>query len=80
MKTMTCNQLGGACNEKFTAETFQEISEMSQAHAKEMIEKQDPSHVDAMRHMQIIMRKDGGMETWLRGKEFLFNALPKNRD
>ena len=29
MKTMTCKQLGGACNLEFKAETFEEIAEMS---------------------------------------------------
>lgn len=77
---MTCNQLGGACEAEFTAETFKEISEMSQVHGKEMIEKGEPAHLDAMRHMEIMMRKEGAMQTWLRGKEFLFNALPRNRD
>ena len=27
MKTMTCKQLGGACDEKFSAETFEKIAE-----------------------------------------------------
>ncbi|SGZ03445.1 hypothetical protein [Moritella viscosa] len=31
MKTMTCNQLGGACDEKFQAESFDEIAELSKA-------------------------------------------------
>ena len=28
MKTMTCKQLGGACDQEFTAKTFEEIAEM----------------------------------------------------
>ena len=28
MKTMTCNQLGGACNQTFSAETFDEIADL----------------------------------------------------
>lgn len=27
MKTMTCNDLGGVCDEKFHAETFEEMGE-----------------------------------------------------
>ena len=33
MKTMTCNHLGGACDKKFTANTFEEIAELSKCHA-----------------------------------------------
>ena len=29
MKTMTCMQLGGACEKEFTANTFDDIEEMS---------------------------------------------------
>ena len=32
MKTMTCKQLGGACEKEFTANSFDEISEMSKTH------------------------------------------------
>ena len=44
MKTMTCKQLGGACEEKFHADTFEEIAELSKNHALEMIEKKDDAH------------------------------------
>ena len=30
MKRMTCNELGGACNEEFNAETFEEIAELKE--------------------------------------------------
>ena len=29
MKTMTCRQLGGACDKEFRANTFEEIAEQS---------------------------------------------------
>lgn len=32
MKTMTCKQLGGACNKEFHANTFDEIAEASKSH------------------------------------------------
>ena len=38
MKTMTCNQLGGACDKEFQANTFEEISEMSKNHGMEMFQ------------------------------------------
>ena len=42
MKTMTCKQLGGACDKAFTASSFEEMTEMSKAHGMEMFQKQDP--------------------------------------
>ena len=39
MKTMTCNKLRGACDLEFTAETFEEIAEISIKYGKEMLQK-----------------------------------------
>lgn len=36
MKTMTCKQLGGACDKEFSANTFEEIAELSKQHGMEM--------------------------------------------
>jgi predicted small metal-binding protein len=41
MKTMTCNQLGGACELQFNANTFEEMAEMSKKHGMEMYQKGD---------------------------------------
>ena len=41
MKTMTCKQLGGACDQEFQAETFEEMAALSQQHGKEMFQQQD---------------------------------------
>jgi hypothetical protein len=52
MKTMTCKQLGGACNQPFTANTFDEISALSKKHGMEMFQKGDTPHLEAMNEMQ----------------------------
>lgn len=36
MKTMTCKQLGGACDLTFQAETFEEMARQSQQHGLEI--------------------------------------------
>jgi hypothetical protein len=36
MKTMTCMELGGACEFEFTPETFDQISQLSQARSQEV--------------------------------------------
>jgi len=39
LKTMTCNQLGGACEKEFRSEIFEEMAEMSKQHGMEMFQK-----------------------------------------
>ena len=51
MKTMTCKQLGGACDKEFNADTFEQIAEMSKQHGMEMFQKKDPDHIAAMGEM-----------------------------
>ena len=39
MKTMTCKQLGGACDLEFHANSFEELADMSKKHGMEMFQK-----------------------------------------
>ena len=76
MKTMTCNQLGGACDEKFSAETFEEMAELSKAHGMAMFQKQDEAHLQVMAEMKALMEKPGAMEEWFASKRKEFEELP----
>ena len=78
MKTMTCRQLGGACDKKFHANTFEEIAEMSKNHGIEMFQKGDEAHMKAMNEMQEMMQKPEAMKEWFGQKRKEFEALPKN--
>lgn len=78
MKTMNCKQLGGACDKKFQAETFEEIAEMSKQHGMEMFQKQDAVHLGAMAEIQKLMQKPGAMENWFENKKKEFEALPED--
>ena len=78
MKTMTCNQLGGACEKEFHATTFEEIAEMSKQHGMEMFQNKDEAHLDAMGKMQEIMKAPEDMEKWFESKRKEFEALPNN--
>lgn len=79
MKTMTCNQLGGPvnCEERFSAETFEEIAEMSKKHGMKMFQKDDKPHLEAMDKMKEMMQKPGAMQEWFEGKREEFNLLPE---
>ena len=80
MKTMTCNQLGGACDMEFHANTFDEISDMSKQHGMEMFQKNDEAHLQAMHKMRELMQSpdSNNMQEWLKTKRAEFNALPDN--
>ncbi|MGW9685339.1 DUF1059 domain-containing protein [Flagellimonas sp. 2504JD1-5] len=78
MKTMTCKQLGGACDMEFTANTFEEIAELSKEHGMEMFQKQDTPHLKAMDAMQSWMKTPDGMQKWMSSKKELFESLPES--
>lgn len=75
MKTMTCKQLGGACNIEFNAATFEEIAEMSKQHGMEMYQKQDTYHLKEMEAMQELMKNPEAMQQWFDSKRKEFEAL-----
>ncbi len=76
MKTMTCRQLGGACDETFTAETFEQIAAMSQQHGMDMFEKQDADHLAAMQAMRQLMHAPDAMQKWYNERKAEFENLP----
>ena len=78
MKTMSCKQLGGACDKEFHAASFEEIAEMSKQHAMEMFQKKDEAHLQAMNAMQELMQNPEEMKKWFEGKKKEFEELPEN--
>tara|TARA_B100001971_G_scaffold160289_1_gene150218 strand:- start:353 stop:586 length:234 start_codon:yes stop_codon:yes gene_type:complete len=75
MKKMTCKQLGGACDLEFQANTFDEIAELSKKHGKEMFEKNDAAHLEAMHKMQELMKNPEDMKKWFEDKRKEFDSL-----
>ena len=78
MKTMTCNQLGGACDLEFHASTFEEIADLSQKHGMVMFQEQEPAHLAAMGKMQELMQDPEAMQNWMESKRKAFESLPYN--
>jgi sensor domain CHASE-containing protein len=76
MKSMTCRQLGGACEKVFRASRFDEMAALSREHAMEMFRAGDEPHLKAMKEMQALMDTAGAMEAWMDGKRQLFDSLP----
>jgi len=79
MKTMTCKQLGGACDKEFHADSFEEMAELSKKHGMEMFQKGDENHITAMKEMQELMKTPEAMKEWFRDKRKEFDALPEDK-
>jgi hypothetical protein len=75
MKTMTCNQLGGACDLEFHADTFEEMAEQSKKHGMEMFQAGDQDHLKAMNETQELMQSPDAMKEWFDNKRKEFDAL-----
>ena len=78
MKTMTCKQLGGACDKTFTASSFEEIARLSQQHGMEMHAAADAPHLAAMEKMRGLMKSPEAMQTWMNDMQATFEALPED--
>lgn len=76
MKTMTCKQLGGACELEFKASSFDEMAELSKKHGMEMFQQGDEAHLQAMNEMQSLMQNSDAMKAWFDNKRAEFDALP----
>lgn len=78
MKTMTCRQLGGACDLEFHANTFEEMAELSKQHGMDMHKRQDAAHLQAMQEMQALMQDPEAMQAWIESKRQAFEDLPEH--
>jgi len=78
MKTMTCKQLGGACDKKFQADSFEKIAELSKTHGMEMFQKKDAEHLEAMSKVNELMKQPQAMQDWFDAKRNEFDALAED--
>lgn len=76
MKTMTCRQLGGACDEQFHAATFEEMGELSKTHAMAMFSQGDTAHLQAAEQMKALMQDPAAMQAWFASRKKEFDQLP----
>jgi len=73
---MTCNQLGGACDLVFQAETWEEMAALSKKHGTEMFHAEDPAHLEAMNKMRTLMQEPDALQKWFADKKKEFDSLP----
>jgi hypothetical protein len=74
MKSMACNQLGGACDLEFLGDTLEELAGQSQKLGKEKFAANDAPHMQVMSKMMEIMKK-GEMESWMAARKAEFDSL-----
>jgi hypothetical protein len=74
MKSMTCKELGGACEQIFSGESFDQLAAQSQQHGREMFGANDAPHMAAMSAMMELM-KSGEMDSWMASRRAEFDAL-----
>jgi predicted small metal-binding protein len=79
MKSMSCKQLGGACDKEFHANSFEEIAEQSKKHGMEMFQKGDKAHLEAMNEMSGLMKDQKAMGEWFENKRKEFDSLPDDK-
>lgn len=79
MKTMTCNQLAGACDMEFHAHNFDQMAQLSQQHGAEMFQKGDEAHLKAMASMKDMMQDPTAMQKWMDEKRKEFDSLPEDK-
>ena len=79
MKSMTCKQLGGACDLTFQANSFEEIAAQSKKHGMEMFQKGDKAHLEAMNKMKELMQTPDAMKEWFESKRKEFDSMPEDK-
>ena len=78
MKTMTCKQMGGPCDNPFHGKTADEVIKAQDKHLKEMVAKGDETHRSALKSMQGRWKNPiSGMKWYMRTKR-AYAALPED--
>jgi hypothetical protein len=76
MKTMTCEQMGGACDLGLRGETADEVSKAQDRHLREAVASGDTSHEQALADMKGRWKHPVKGMGWYRDTKRAFAALP----
>jgi len=77
MKTMTCTQLGGACELPLTGSTADEVIKAQDRHLKEVVAAGDAAHASALQEMRGRWKHPVAGMGWYRKVKKDFAALPE---
>jgi predicted small metal-binding protein len=76
MKTMTCRQLGGACDVAHRGDDANEIIKAQDQHLREVVATGDADHETALREMKGRWKRPVSGLKWYRQVQRDFAALP----
>ncbi len=78
MRTMTCRQLGGACDLELRGETADEVIKAQDRHLKEAVAAGDTTHAKAAGEMKGRWKNPLKGMGWYRATKKEFAALPED--
>lgn len=78
MKTMTCQQLGGACDLELRGETADEVIKLQDKHLKEVVAAGDTAHEQARKDMKGRWKNPLKGMGWYKDTKKAFAALPED--
>jgi hypothetical protein len=78
MKTMTCEELGGACDLRLSGATADDVIKAQDKHLKEVVASGDRDHEDALRAMKGRWRHPISGMGWYRETKRRFAELPED--
>jgi hypothetical protein len=76
MKTMTCKQLGGACELELRGETADDVIKQQDQHLKDAVAAGDATHEEALVQMQGRWKRPLSGMKWYRSTKRAFAAQP----
>ncbi len=76
MKTMTCRQLGGACDLQLLGDTADEIIKAQDRHLKAIVAGGDADHETALREMKARWRHPISGMKWYKNVKRAFTHQP----
>ena len=78
MKTMTCHQLGGACDLQLRGETADEVIKAQDKHLREAVAAGDTTHEKAREEMKGRWKRPIKGMGWYKNTKKEFAALPED--
>jgi hypothetical protein len=79
MKTMTCQQMGGACDFAHHGETADDVIKSQDTHLQDMVAKGDEAHQTALQEMQARWKDPAAGMKWYTQAKNDFAALPEDK-
>ena len=78
MKTMTCRQLGGACDLALRGETADEVIKLQDKHLREAVAQGDTTHEPALKDMKGRWKHPLKGMGWYKDTKKAYAALPED--